>query len=572
MRRDRQRKGEARERSQVAEAAAASARADAKQAKWDRHAVVAIVAAVLVAYFPALSAGFTNWDDDRFITNNPLFQGPVSAYVAAALTRVQFQAYHPLHLLSYLPDRLLWPGSATGFHALNLGLFALALALGYFLLRRSVGVLPALMAILLVGLHPLAVESVAWIVGRKDVLALLLLFATLLVEDRETRTTRSTVVACVLATLACLAKTSAVVLPVVLFAWLTFARAIPLRPALRRCLPFALIALVFALPVPLIWRHNQMIPSARPLPFVLDVLGTLGVYASRVIAPVDLSPVYPAMVQGQVFAGLALAVALLVLVGSWRRLPAGAKFAAVAFLGCLLPVANIMPLYYRFADRYALLALGVLAWPLAQLLAWQRARAFVAVGVTVVLGFELWATMQIVPSWNDSLALWERAAAVQPRAIYAHLKLGETYRAQKRFHEAAASYVRAGDVDPHSIKGPAGLLRTVGEREEAAGRIPPRTCEVWESVIAKPGFDAQKMAALLEVLDKSECRSCAEAMLWLALRMFPQSDASLVKFARKEIDRGRADIAMVYLSEVHDPNTAGLAEVAKLLRAPAGTQ
>jgi hypothetical protein len=61
-------------------------------------------------------------------------------------------------------------------------------------------------------------------------------------------------------------------------------------------------------------------------------------------------------------------------------------------------------------------------------------------------------------------------------------------------------------------------------------------------------------------------------MLWLALRMFPQVDASLVSFARKEIDRGRADLAMVYLSEVHDPNTAGLDEVAKRLRAPAGAQ
>jgi hypothetical protein len=572
MRRDRQRKGESRERAQAEAAAWSAARAKAKWAKWDRHAVVAIVVTVLVAYFPALGAGFTNWDDDRFITDNPLFHGPISAYVAAALTRVQFQAYHPLHLLSYLPDRLLWPGSAAGFHAMNLALFALALTLGYFLLRRTVGVLPALMAILLVGLQPLAVESVAWVVGRKDVLALLLMFATLLTADREPRTTRSTIAACVLAVLACLAKTSAVVLPIVLFAWLHFAREVPFRLALRRCLPFALVALVFALPVPFIWKHNQMIPSGRPLPFVLDVLGTLGVYAGRVIAPVDLSPIYPALIQGQVFAGLAMAAGLLAAIGSWRRLPAGAKFAVVGFIGCLLPVANITPLYFRFADRYALLALGALAWPLAKLLAWQRGRKVVVVCATLVLGVELWATMQLVPSWNDSLALWERATAVQPRAIYAHLKLGETYRAQKRFHEAAQSYVRAGDVDPRSIKGPAGLLRTVGEREEAAGRIPAGTYEAWETVIAKPGFDAQKMESLIAVLDKSECRSCTEAMLWLALRMFPQPDASLVKGAREAIDRGRTDLAMVYVSEVRDPNVEGLSEVAKRLRTPAGAQ
>jgi len=572
MRRDRQRKGEARARAQAEAAAGVAARAKAKWAKWDRHAVMAIVVAVLVAYFPALGAGFTNWDDDRFVTENPLFHGPISAYVAAALTRVQFQAYHPLHLLSYLPDRLLWPGSAAGFHAMNLALFALALTLGYFLLRRTVGVLPALTAILLVGLQPLCVESVAWVVGRKDVLALLLMFATLLVADREPRTIRSTVAACALAALACLAKTSAVVVPIVLFAWLRFAREIPMRMAVRRCLPFAIIALVFALPVPFIWKHNQMIPSGRPLPMALDVLGTIGVYAGRVIAPVDLSPVYPSVIQGQVFAGLAVAAALLALVGSWRRMPAGAKFAVVGFIGCLLPVANITPLYYRFADRYALLALGALAWPLAKLLAWQRGRMVVALGAALVLGVELWATMQIVPAWHDSLALWERATAVQPHAIYAHLKLGETYREQKRFHEAATSYVRAGDIDPRSIKGPAGLLRTVGEREEAAGRIPAGTYQAWETVIAKPGFNAEKMVALIGVLDKSDCRSCAEAMLWLALRMFPQPDASLVSLARKEIDRGRADLAMVYLSEVRDLNTDGLSEIAKRVREPAGAQ
>jgi hypothetical protein len=572
MRRDRQRKGEARARAQAEAAAGAAARAEAKWAKWDRHAVMAIVVTVLVAYFPALGAGFTNWDDDRFITENPLFHGPISAYVAAALTRVQFQAYHPLHLLSYLPDRLLWPDSAAGFHAMNLALFALALTLGYFLLRRTVGVLPALMAILLVGLQPLCVESVAWVVGRKDVLALLLMFATLLVADREPRTIRSTVAACALAALACLAKTSAVVVPIVLFAWLRFAREIPMRMAVRRCLPFAIIALVFALPVPFIWKHNQMLPSGRPLPMALDVLGTIGVYAGRVIAPVDLSPVYPALIQGQVFAGLAVAAALLALVGSWRRMPAGAKFAVVGFIGCLLPVANITPLYYRFADRYALLALGALAWPLAKLLAWQRGRMVVALGAALVLGVELWATMQIVPAWHDSLALWERATAVQPHAIYAHLKLGETYREQKRFHEAATSYVRAGDIDPRSIKGPVGLLRTVGEREEAAGRIPAGTYQAWETVIAKPGFNAEKMEALIGVLDKSDCRSCAEAMLWLALRMFPQPDASLVSLARKEIDRGRADLAMVYLSEVRDLNTDGLGEISKRLREPAGAQ
>jgi hypothetical protein len=287
-----------------------------------------------------------------------------------------------------------------------------------------------------------------------------------------------------------------------------------------------------------------------------------------VIVPVNLSPVYPTLAPWQAIAALAVAAVLLAVAGTWRRLPGAAKFAAVGFVGCLLPVANITPVYFRFADRYALLALGALAWPLAKLLAWPRARKVVVVLAPLAIGLELWATMQLVPVWHDSLSLWQRATEAQPRAVYGHLKLGETLRGQKHFREAAASYLRAGDLEPNSIKGPAGLLRTMGEMAESEGRIPVGTVDQWEDVIAGPGFDAKKMAILVDTLDHSKCRSCGEAMLWLGLRMYPQPDATLISAARRALDGDRPDVAMVYLSEIRDPNAPGLAEVTHRLRAP----
>ena len=80
-----------------------------------------------------------------------------------------------------------------------------------------------------------------------------------------------------------------------------------------------------------------------------------------------------------------------------------------------------------------------------------------------------------------------------------------------------------------------------------------------------PGFDAKKMGVLIEALDQSKCRQCAEAMLWLGIRMYPQSDSGLVSFAKRELDRDRPDLAMVYVSEVRDRNTPGLAEVTRRL-------
>jgi hypothetical protein len=183
----------------------------------------------------------------------------------------------------------------------------------------------------------------------------------------------------------------------------------------------------------------------------------------------------------------------------------------------------------------------------------------------LAIAIELGATMQLVPAWHDSLALWQRATTVQPRAVYGHLKLGETLRGQKRYREAAQSYIQAGGVDPAGIKGPAGLLRTVGEQAEAEGRLPAGTCDQWEQVIADPAFDAKKMSTLIEALDRSKCRRCAEAMLWLGIRMYPQPDAALVSFAKRELDRDRPDLAMIYVTEVRDPKTEGLAEITRRL-------
>lgn len=530
-------------------------------------ASLGILLLVGAVYSPILLAGFTNWDDDRFFVNNPLFSGPVSAYVLAAFTRVQFQAYHPLHLLSYLPDRLLWPHHPAGFHALNLVLWGLTLVLGFRLLRRHVNLVPALAAVLLVGLSPVAVESVAWAVGRKDILALLLLFAFLLVEDRPGNSPWSTLAAWTLAISAVLVKTSTVLFPVVLFAWLRYARDLSLRPALRRCAPFLLVTVAAATPVPFIWHENQMIPPDRPLPVAMDVLGTIGIYLGRIAAPIHLSPVYPALADGQRVAAYLTGLALLAVVVFWKRLPREVKFAVFGLAGCLLPVANIIPVYFRFADRYALLALGIIAWPCARLISWPRTRKVTYLCVPAALVLQTWLSLSLLPAWHDSVSLWQHAAKAQPRASFAFLKLGETYRSEKRFSDAAGAYIRLGELEPASLKGPAGLLRTLGERAESQGQIPTGTHATWEAALAQPDLDPTRVGLIIDRVDSSGCHACTSAVLWVALRMFHETDTNLVSAAKRELDRGRSDTASIYAMEVRDRGTAGLTEILARLNA-----
>jgi hypothetical protein len=509
--------------------------------------------AVLALYAPVLHAGFVNWDDDRFITANPLFHGSVWGYVAAAFTRVQFQAYHPLHILSYLPDRLLWPTWAAGFHALNVIIFAAAIVCAFLLVRRLTGPGPAALACLLLACHPLAVESVAWITSRKEVLGLLLAVTVLHVEDDEPRSRRAAVLGPVLGVAACLTKTSWVVLPILVFAWQCYARQRPWRLGLRRALPYAITAVLLSVPVPFIWHDSKMIPSGRPLSLPFDVLGTLGLYAQRAVWPHNLSAIYPAAPAGQLTAGLLLSAGLTAIVLLWRRLPSAARFAAVTFFGCLLPVSNLIPLYWRFADRYVLPALFALLFPAAALLATLHRRARpVLIIVVALLAAEVVTTRNLIPAWHDSLALWRRATKVQPDAPFAHVKLGETALEAKQWAEAAAAYTHMAQTDRHSLLGPAGLLKTVSSRAEAEGKLPQGTYTKWQAALTRPGLDATSLSNLIDEAIASPCRNCGPAMLWLALRIFPQSDANLMARARQAAARGQADLAWVLIREMKD--------------------
>ncbi len=208
----------------------------------DLAILAALIAIVIVVFGRAVTAGFVNWDDDRFLVKNPLFHAGGWSYVRAAWTELQFEAYQPLHLLAYLPDRALWPDDPAGFHALNLAIYAGDVALAYALVRGHAGRWPAALACLVIALHPLCAEPVAWITSRKDLVALAAFLGALLVEDRRpVAAARPHPLAIALALAALLAKSATVCLPLVMIAWLRWLRGATWRVALTRALPAAIL-------------------------------------------------------------------------------------------------------------------------------------------------------------------------------------------------------------------------------------------------------------------------------------------------------------------------------------------
>jgi hypothetical protein len=302
-----------------------------------------------------------------------------------------------------------------------------------------------------------------------------------------------------------------------------------------------------------------MIP-VRPTGAPVDVLATLATYVRRTIWPSDLGPIYPeAMPRPGLSAALAVALAFAALLG-WRRLPPPARFALVAFPVALLPVANIVPVVFRFADRYAFLALGMLVPPAAiaiqSLFRVGRSRRFAAIGVVAAVGILLTSTsLALAATWSNSRALWAHATAAHPDALLGRLKYGETLRDLGDWPPAVAEYQVVVRLRPNSPLGYVGLFHLYATRAEAQQRLPPGTARKWLGELGAAIDDPRAFNALIVQVPHLACPECANSLLLLNLRRWPWPDESLCRAARAALDQGMPDAAFVLLGQVTDQQT-----------------
>src|SRR5208282_2029879 len=187
---------------------------------WARLAIpgTLIVVFVCLAYFPALRGGFV-WDDEAYVTNNPLLTAP------DGLTRIWFSTeppsqYFPLTYTTFRIERVLWGLNPAGYHLVNLLLHAANALLVWRVLTR-LRVPGAWLAAAIFALHPVQVESVAWISERKNVLMGFFFLLTLLawikfIDELCKRPWRFYVLALIFYALALSAKTTACTLPAAL--------------------------------------------------------------------------------------------------------------------------------------------------------------------------------------------------------------------------------------------------------------------------------------------------------------------------------------------------------------------
>ena len=428
--------------------------------------------ATLLVYREVGTFSFVNFDDDLYVYENPrITEGLSWSSAAWAFTTGHAQVWIPATWLSLQADAALSGPGPAGFHRTNLGLHLLSVVLVWLLARRLTGDVPAAtLAAALFGVHPLNVEAVAWITGRKDVLMAPLLFGSVLAWLSMTGRARWPVVG-TLAVLAMLAKPAAVVVPgLLLLATLwESSRAGPAGAARRPGVgswgflaALSAAAGAVALATVRLARGGDLgvPPPESPAQRLAEAVTGVGRYLERLVWPRHLSVRYPesgletspavAVVLGLVLLALTAAVVL-----GRRRVPLAA-FGWFWFLLCLLPSSGLVQGgQLPQGDRYVYV--GAVGLWIAGSAALARAAAGRARGRWLVLALAAALTAgaaaaasRQVAVWRNGEALWRHALAVTRDNDIAHQNLAVLLDTAGRPEEALSQVEAAIAIRPRS--------------------------------------------------------------------------------------------------------------------------
>ena len=427
----------------------------------------ALVALAFVAYVPCLRAGFI-WDDDTYVTRNFLLTS------LAGLRRIwvplETIQYYPLVFSSFWMEHALWGFEPLGYHITNIALHA-GNALLVFWLLRALQIPGALLAAAIFAVHPVHVESVAWVTERKNVLSGFFYLASLLsyLHFTRDRSTRWYVLAFGLFLCALLSKTVTSSLPVVLLLlWWMEKRQIG-RADIARLLPFFIAGVAMGLLTAWIERVHV---GARGAEWELSIAQrvliagrALWFYVGKLVWPSPLTFVYP---RWEVDASdarqwiwpvavMAVAAAAWLYRSRWGRaiFASGAIFAVT--LAPALGFVNTYPMRYSFvADHFqylasiAIIALCAAALStaadhlLSRIACGNAQKRWIAIGATIPLLVTL-----VLLTWRQGLVyenpetLWTDTLNKNPAAWMAHNNLGNAWYEQGRLEEARAAYQAA---------------------------------------------------------------------------------------------------------------------------------
>lgn len=423
-----------------------------------------IVLLVFLAYLPALHCGFI-WDDDSYVTEN------LTLHDLGGLQRIWFQVgavpqYYPMVHTSFWLEYHLWGLNPVGFHAINVLLHATAAILLWQVLRR-LQIPGAWLAAILFALHPVEVESVAWVTERKNVLSAVFYFAAALCYLRFVEWGKTGApnrlrwswygAALALFLAALLSKTVACSLPAALLLVCWWKKGRLQRGDVVPLLPF--FALGVGLGLMTAWMEKTHVGAQGPewsLTFADRCLiagRAVWFYAGKLVWPAQLTFIYPRWeIQPEVWWQWLFPIAAIgAVAGLWlarRRMGRGPLVAVLFFVGTLGPAlgfVNVYPMRYSFvADHFQYLAaVGLITLGAAGLARLPRLIPATLVALLAAL------TWQQTGIYRNLDILWRDTLAKNPDCWLAHNNLGIYLYNEGRMEEAMDHYQKAIRINPN---------------------------------------------------------------------------------------------------------------------------
>ena len=457
-------------------------------ARQNALAFVALGLLVGVSYLPAMLWGGFVWDDNLCIKTDPVRE-------VSGLWQIWFSPgaieneghYWPLVYTTFWIEHKLWGFDPTGYHIVNVLLHLANTLLLWHLLRR-LAVPGAWMVAAVFAVHPLHVESVAWVIERKDVLSGLFYLGAALAWVRFVEQPRPQRYAWSLAlyAMALLSKSIAVTLPVSLLIWHWWKQDRVTSTDLLRLAPFFAVGLAITIGDLSFYQSERTLSLDYSLiERMLIAAHALWFYAGKLLWPTDLAVIYPRwdirvadpFAWGYLGAAIALVMALWHFRLQIGRGPlVGALFFAVTLSPALGFVDHNYMKYSFVADRFQYLAgIGVMSVVIGAVThgvrcfpgLWQKGVLGVAAVALVALGMLTWRQASI---YRDEETFNRHIITLNPQARNAHRHLSKALYNQGRYEEALDAARVAVEQRPDYSKTQATLgevLTALGRYEEA---------------------------------------------------------------------------------------------------------
>ena len=441
-------------------------------AHWDsRIGYVLLAALVAACFYPAIYAGFV-WDDVVLQKALPL-QTPGGLwqiwFAPRSLTDFEGHYWPLLYTLFWLENRL-WGVAPLGYHLVNLVIHAAVCMMVWCTFRR-LEVPGAWFAAAVFAVHPVHVESVVWVIGRKDMLATLFYLSAVLAYLRFLSAHRARDYAIMLGcfVLGLLCKSIMLSLPIALLLWHWWKHGRITQLDWRRIAPLFAVGVGIAVPDLLFYKDRD--PTAfdfNLLERALLAAKSLGFYAGKLILPINLSVIYPRwQISLADWSGWANAAGIIAMLGGlWmmrERIGRGALAGLLFFVATLMPSIGWVDfgymLYSFVADRYQYLAglgllgafIGTITIGIRRLAMRARMPVMIGGGVAGAAVLAVLATITWQQTWiyQNNMIFYEHVISLNPTARFAHHSLGQEYHERKRYDDAMRVYRIDLQLAPH---------------------------------------------------------------------------------------------------------------------------